>query len=239
MKPRGIILAAGRGSRMNSLTDDRPKCLVEFRGKALLDWQIDALSAAGVTEIGIVTGYSRELLADRGLFEFHNERWATTNMVSSLECAAEWLASDRCIVSYSDIFYSAASVWPLLSAPSDLAVTYDPNWLSQWSKRFANPLDDAETFRVDESGYLLEIGGVPTRTDEVTGQYMGLLSFRPMGWAGFEHMRSMVPTSERDKMHMTGALARLIGVHQMRVRAIPVFDDWGEIDTMSDLHSLE
>ena len=52
---KDIILAAGRGSRMKNLTADRPKCLVELRGKALLDWQLEALRAAGVTEIAIVT----------------------------------------------------------------------------------------------------------------------------------------------------------------------------------------
>ncbi len=75
---KAIILAAGRGSRMKSLTEERPKCLVELAGKALLDWQLEALREAGVSEIAIVTGYKRELLANRGLVEFYNPRWAET-----------------------------------------------------------------------------------------------------------------------------------------------------------------
>ena len=102
---RAIILAAGRGSRMKSLTDERPKCLVELRGKPLLEWQLWALRDAGINEIAIVTGYKRELLAERGLVEFFNPRWAETNMVSSLACAEAWLVADTCIVSYADIFY--------------------------------------------------------------------------------------------------------------------------------------
>ena len=38
-----IILAAGRGSRMKNITKDQPKCLVEFQGKPLLEWQLDAI----------------------------------------------------------------------------------------------------------------------------------------------------------------------------------------------------
>ena len=101
---KAIILAAGRGSRMKDLTEDKPKCLVKLHGKSLLDSQLQALSDAGIAEIAIVTGYKRELLANRGLFEFHNSRWAETNMVSSLACAQEWLETEPCIVSYSDIF---------------------------------------------------------------------------------------------------------------------------------------
>ncbi len=88
---KAILLAAGRGSRMKELTDARPKCLLELRGKSLLDRQLEALRKAGISEIAIVTGYKRELLADRGLVEFHNPRWADTNMVSSLASAQEWL----------------------------------------------------------------------------------------------------------------------------------------------------
>ena len=86
---KAIILAAGRGSRMKDLTDERPKCLVELRGKPLLEWQLEALREAGINEIAIVTGYKRELLVNRGLTEFHNPRWAETQMVSSLACAEE------------------------------------------------------------------------------------------------------------------------------------------------------
>ena len=84
---KAIILAAGRGSRMKKLTDEGPKCLVKLRGKTLLDWQLDVFKNAGISQIAIVTGYKRQLLANRGLEEFYNDRWAETNMVSSLACA--------------------------------------------------------------------------------------------------------------------------------------------------------
>lgn len=102
---RAIILAAGRGSRMKKLTEKTPKCLLEVQGKALLDWQIEAIRKAGIEEIAIVTGYKRELLVNRGLVEFHNERWSETNMVESLFIADSWRKDGPCIVSYSDLIY--------------------------------------------------------------------------------------------------------------------------------------
>ena len=59
---RGLILAAGRGSRMGPLGDDRPKCMVELNGRPLLDRQIAALRRGGVEEVGIVRGYRAEIL---------------------------------------------------------------------------------------------------------------------------------------------------------------------------------
>ena len=52
-----IILAAGRGSRMKNLTSDKPKCLVQLNGKTLIQWQLDALNQAGISNIAVVTGY--------------------------------------------------------------------------------------------------------------------------------------------------------------------------------------
>ena len=234
---KAIILAAGRGSRMKDLTEERPKCLVELRGKALLDWQLEALRAAGITEIAIVTGYKRELLANRGLVEFHNVRWAETNMVSSLACAQDWLQAEPCIVSYSDIFYSPMAVQSLMTCEASLAVTYDPNWLELWTQRFGDPLLDAETFRLTPEHTLAEIGNKPTTVDEVQGQYMGLLRFTPEGWADVLRIRSELTPEQCDKMHMTGTLQKVIDARRIAIAAVPYAGEWGEVDSAEDLAS--
>ena len=232
---KAIILAAGRGSRMKDLTEERPKCLVELRGRTLLDWQLDALRAAGIAEIAIVTGYKRELLADRGLVEFHNARWAETNMVSSLLCAQAWLQVAPCIVSYSDIFYSSMAVQSLMNCQASLAVTYDPNWLELWKQRFGDPLLDAETFRLTPENSLAEIGNKPTSVDEVQGQYMGLLRFTSEGLAEVLRIRAELKYEQCDKMHMTGTLQKVIDAGRIAIAACPYTGEWGEVDSAEDL----
>lgn len=236
---KAIILAAGRGSRMKNLTDERPKCLVVLRGKPLLEWQLKALGEAGITDIAIVTGYKRELLADRGLVEFHNPRWAETNMVSSLACVARWLKVEPCVVSYSDIFYDASAVTALMNCQASLAVTYDANWRALWEKRFGDPLLDAETFRLKGDGTLTEIGNKPKTVEEVEGQYMGLLRFTPEGWNEVVRIRAGLSNAECDKMHMTGTLQMVIEARRLPIAAVSFIGAWGEIDTVEDLKSYD
>ncbi|KAA0996214.1 phosphocholine cytidylyltransferase family protein [Pseudomonas sp. ANT_J12] len=232
---KAIILAAGRGSRMKSLTDERPKCMVELRGKTLLEWQLEALRGAGISEIAIVTGYKRELLANQGLVEFHNPRWADTNMVSSLACAEAWLEQEPCIVSYSDIFYSPIAVQSLMTCKASLAVTYDPNWLALWTERFGDPLLDAETFRLTDAGTLAEIGNKPTSVDDIQGQYMGLLRFTPEGWADVVRLRSALTPEQCDKVHMTHTLQQVIEAGRVAIQGVAYTGEWGEVDSAEDL----
>lgn len=236
---KAIILAAGRGRRMKNLTDDRPKCLVELHGKPLLEWQVTALRAAGVKEIAIVTGYKRELLAGWRLIEFHNPRWAETNMVSSLACAQEWLQAEACLVSYSDIVYETSAVKSLTASRASLAVTFDPHWLVIWQKRFSNPLVDAETFRINPDRTLVEIGNRPMSIEEIQGQYMGLLRFTPEGWGEVSRIRSQLSSAECDRMHMTGTLQKVIEAGRIAIEAISCEAPWGEIDSAEDLMMYE
>src|SRR3569832_2489786 len=59
---KAIILSAGQGSRLVHLADDKPKCLIEFNGRSLLDRQLDTLEACGVHEAVVVTGFHDELV---------------------------------------------------------------------------------------------------------------------------------------------------------------------------------
>ncbi|ABM79672.1 Hypothetical protein P9303_29421 [Prochlorococcus marinus str. MIT 9303] len=232
---RAIILAAGRGSRMKALTREKPKCLVSVRGKSLIDWQLETFHECDIQDIAIVTGYKKNHLTNRGLVEFHNQHWENTNMVCSLQCASSWLENYPCIVTYSDIFFEPSAVKLLLSSTSSIAITYDPNWLSLWQRRFEDPLVDAETFRVSDNQTLLEIGNRPSNLDTIQGQYMGLLSFTPKGWCEMFNMISSLKDYNVKSMHMTDALQKLIELNRISIHALPYFGEWGEIDSVSDL----
>ena len=223
---------------MGGLTDTSPKCLVNLGGRTLLEWQMNALRGAGIVRTAIVTGWQGEQLASRGAELFENPRWAETNMVMSLACAAPWLQVDTCIVSYSDIFYPTAAVTALALAADDIAITYDPNWFDLWSRRFSDPLADAETFQIDDAAHITEIGRRATSIAEIKGQYMGLLKFTPAGWGAVADMIATLGAPERDRLDMTGLLQRLVAAGTA-VRAVPVTVPWGEVDSAEDLALYE
>ena len=60
----GVILAAGMAKRLRPLTDERPKCLLKVGQRTLLQRTVDAIVAAGVDELVIVTGYRKNMIVD-------------------------------------------------------------------------------------------------------------------------------------------------------------------------------
>jgi L-glutamine-phosphate cytidylyltransferase len=235
---RAVILAAGRGSRLGALSDDRPKCMVDLAHKPLIQRQIAALRRGGATSLGIVRGYLADRIAIEDVTYFENPRWAETNMVMSLVAAAQWLRSDSVLISYADIFYGHDVVRELAASAGDLAVAYDRDWRGLWSRRFADPLSDAETFRTDARGNLIEIGRRATRIEEIEGQYMGLLKFTPQAWRAVEGVLAALDPKARDKMDMTTLLRALLD-SGFPIATIGISGQWGEIDSSGDLELYE
>jgi len=230
---RGLILAAGRGSRMGAATRDRPKGMVALCGRPLIAWQLDALGRAGVEEIAVVRGYRGDALPFAVTY-LENPRWAETSIASSLACAERWLAAGPTIVSYADIVYPPELLHRLIEARGDLVLAYDTNWLELWRRRFDDPLEDAETFRVDERGFVREIGGRPGSLAEIRGQYMGLFALSPRGSARLLGRFHALEGRERDRIDMTGLLGLLVREGEA-IRTVPFDGWWCEVDSPADL----
>ena len=62
---KAVILAAGKGTRLRPLTEDKPKVLVEVDDKPLIEYAFDSLIDIGVTEFVVVVGYKKERIMER------------------------------------------------------------------------------------------------------------------------------------------------------------------------------
>ena len=106
-----MVLAAGLGKRMRPITDTLPKPLVNVAGKALIDWGLDSLAAAGVAKAVVNVHYLAEKLethlAMRAQPEIHisDERAALLESGGGIIRALPLLGSDPFFLVNSDTFW--------------------------------------------------------------------------------------------------------------------------------------
>ncbi len=238
---RAIILAAGQGARLRPYTSDVPKCFVELGGRPLILHQVEALLAAGVDDLYVVTGYRAEAVERLGFKTCRNDRHAETNMVASLMCAANLLdGSDDVIIAYGDLLYEPRIIQALASCQADLGTTVDSSWERLWRLRLEDPLSDAETLLLDDSGFICDLGRKPHSYDDIQGQYMGITRMSAAVCpevVGF--YRQLDPTAmydgkDFDNMYMTTFLRSLIDAGYP-IQAVPVNGGWLEVDSADDL----
>ena len=233
----GIILAAGRGSRMKEKTESIPKGMNEIEGQTFLQWELDSFSAAGISNVHILTGYQKEVIESFHPSTIQNENWKQTNMVSTLFCADELLINDTCLISYSDILYHPKHLKALDQATADIAITYDTKWRTLWELRFENPLEDAETFE-QNNGLLKSIGKKADSMDVIEGQYMGLLRITPNGWEEIQGALTGWSPEKIAKLDMTTLLNHLLE-SGLEIQCVPIAGQWCEIDDGNDLSKYE
>jgi choline kinase len=252
-----IILAAGQGTRLRPLTDDKPKCLVTVNGRSIIERQLDTMHQCGIkdADMTIVTGYCSDVLKDRfkdtAINIIVNQEYETTNMVCSLMCAGSLMESeDDIMISYGDIIYNEDVFRKILESKDDMSVIVDDGWYKYWSERCENPLDDAETLMFDENDYLTEIGQKTTDLKKVQSQYIGLMRFRGAGIkAVLDLCAQAKQRSERgeplwrttrsySKMYMTDLLQGLIE-EKYKLKAVHINRGWFEIDDCDDLKVVE
>jgi choline kinase len=106
----GVILAAGRGSRLNPLTHDTPKCLVEVCNKKILQYQLDAYKEANIKRIIIVIGYKAndivEYCKNIDFLEItfiYNETYKSNENMYSLYLARNYLKGKDFILNNADL----------------------------------------------------------------------------------------------------------------------------------------
>ncbi len=243
---QALILAAGQGSRLRPYTDDRPKALVPLAGYSLLERQLAVFKACGIGDVTVLGGYRAETLSTAlGVQVILNPAFETTNMVHSLFCAESLFhTAEDLLISYGDIVYEPRVLEALLACDAPLALTVDTEWRSYWELRQEDPLQDAETLKLDATGRLLELGEKPKGYEDIQAQYMGLIRFRGDQLAPIlAFYQAMDRTRTYDgrafgQMFMTRFLQELIDAG-WPIQAVPVAHGWLEVDTVQDLTLYE
>lgn len=213
---RAIILSAGQGSRLLPLTQDQPKCLIEFSGKSLIAWQIASLVANGIEDIAVVTGFRTEkveaaLAAIAGVRArtLFNPFYKVADNLGSCWIAREEMDRDFIILN-GDTLVSPEIVAKLIAEASEpITVTVDI--------KDAYDADDMKVCR--ENGRLVAIGKRLT-AEESNAESIGMLAFRGEGPKLFlDKVEAMMRTPE--------------GVQNWYLKAIHAIAPTGKVGTVS------
>jgi choline kinase len=224
---RAIILAAGRGGRLQNVIGDRPKCLARIGERTLLDRQIDALQRAGVGPIVVVAGYGIEQVqraCPRPVDIVQNSRYASTNSLYSLWLARDLLL-DGFLVLNCDVLFHPQMLDDLLTACCDDALLVA-------ARRDGGPYGDEEMKVRVRRGLVSAIA--KTLADEDSdAENVGIAKFSPAGaLALVEHMNRIVAAG-RVKEWLPRAFAAFATsrpLHAVDNRGFP----WIEIDFPED-----
>ena len=123
---KAILLAAGVGRRLRPYTEDRPKCLLPFKGKTLLDRHLDALEATGVHEVIMVLGHCGDQIRaavaqrpDAARVQFLENTRYTEGSILSLHTAIGHIDdhADGAIVMDADVLYPRELMRRLVQTP--------------------------------------------------------------------------------------------------------------------------
>lgn len=234
---KAIILSAGQGSRLGHLTDSRPKCLIEFNGRTLLDRQLDTLAANGVDNVVVVTGFHDELVKEAlaartsgpNVRTIYNPFYKVADNLGSLYIAKEELSGD-CLVWNGDTLVSEQLMRRVVGNDRQgIAVTID--------RKEGYDADDMKVV-VDGEGRLRAIGKrLPL--EEVNAESIGLLAFREGGAELFrEWIEKVIRTSEGTTIWY------LRVIHQIaQAQDVWTFDingeEWGEVDFPEDVGNAQ
>lgn len=225
---QALILAAGRGSRLGSLTADQPKCLLKLGETPLLVRQIEMLQGAGIQDVLIVTGYRREMIElairrFRGVRTLFNPFWPLTNVISSAWMGMRELV-DSFIYLHADTIFTPMMLENLINSKGDLVLPYDRHECA-----------DEEMKVRFEKGRLVEINKtMDARTCD--GEFLGVCR---IDRAALDRVRSVVEEEldqQRFQSFFEAVIQVLVDRRLAEVIALEVTGQfWKEIDTEEDL----
>jgi phosphoenolpyruvate phosphomutase len=245
---KAIILAAGRGSRLGKLTQQKPKTCLNFMGKSLLQHQIEVYRQCDINDIHIVTGYRESEIDIPGTRKWINENWEKTNMLESLFTARDIL-EEEVVISYGDLIFEKKILEELLLARGDVRVLADRLWTNYYHCRFDGTLGDAENLQVGEDGDLLEIGTPLKKNQSCPAQYIGLIALTTPGCHIFrevyDDLKKHISPGEKwrfskniDNAYMTDFLQEIVDRNHV-VKVVSVEKGWLEFDSEKDVENYK
>jgi phosphoenolpyruvate phosphomutase len=237
-----IVLAAGASPELGELTKDRPKAMLDIKGKPILAHQVESLNAAGIKDITVVAGWKKEAIDLPNLRTFDvDERMGEA---ASLMAAASEL-DRRTLVLYGDILFDQEMVERLLRSEGDIVLVVDRSELEERRSR-----DLVHTLNGQVAGGQRFLKGMRTDTldrigqglEDANGEWIGMMMLSKNGAKALRQLHEELAAAGDEPLHEAENLtsAALTDVIQalvdrgLTVNTIDTYKGWMEIDSFED-----
>ncbi|MFC1932897.1 HAD-IIA family hydrolase [Chloroflexota bacterium] len=230
---KAVILAAGGGSRLNTITCNKPKCMVRVGGRPILEHQIHAYVSAGVKDIFVVAGYRLDEVKEfcRGIKNanikiIENKTHATTNNMYSLYLAKEAVAEKAFLLSNGDVVPDPDIIYELAHSELSDAIACNEGSYAKESMKIT----------INTHGYVNDISKeIPS--SKAYGNSIDVYKFSPVSSKlFFTEISKIIEQENNVKDWVEVALQRLLIDGQAKMKPFDIGTKcWVEVDDMGDL----
>ncbi|HXG23381.1 MAG TPA: sugar phosphate nucleotidyltransferase, partial [Chthonomonadales bacterium] len=244
---RAVLLAAGRGTRLGTLTTDRPKPMIPVRGRPVLEYIVVGLRAAGICEFLLVVGYRAEAIQAHfgdgspwGVKIDYAMQEVPTGTGAAMALARDFAGEEPILASYGDILTDYTHYRALLAeyAAAPCAAVIGINPVEDPSAGGAVYREGKRVVRVVEKpppGFLgTPRVQVPGSTAGSYWNLAGVSVYSPDLWP----VLANIPRSPRGEYELTDAIQGLIAAGK-EVRACEMTGFWSDVGTPEALAAAE
>ena len=224
---QAIIMAAGKGSRLGTLTQDMPKSFLKIRGIKLIEYNIALLHFYGIKDIMIVTGYRcekiEELVKDiEGIRCVYNPFFEMVNVLGSFYMAQQYLQEDT-VYMHADTLCAPEIFDTMLNMEGDMVLPVEFK------------LCDEEAMKVrTKDGRIVEISK-QISCSKGEGEFIGILKISQKILDDLRKASKEVLKNKEFNSYFEGAVQKLIDWGSYDIRAVSTRNYfWGEIDFLED-----
>ena len=240
---KAIFIAAGKGSRLGSLTNNLPKPLVDVNGKSIIERQIDLLHKKNINDIVIVTGYKKEKFTFKNIEYVFNPNFLTDEQAGSLMRAREKFSGDVLIM-FGDILFDEQILEQVLNVNDHIAIAIDKNWKKSYLERNDNPIDKADKVLL-KNNKIVQVSAKQIDADlnVETGELLGIMKLSSEGSKILIEHYEKLENNHTGKFHDAESFqkAKFVDILQelistgISINPIIITGNWCEIDTPDDL----
>lgn len=246
-----IIAAAGFEKDLLPLIQDQPKCLLDIKGKTILERQVGALNECNIKDIALVRGYKKQAIALPNIRYYDNDHYEKTGDLFSFFCAESEM-NRRCLFLYGDIIFDTPIVQKLLKSQGDIALVVDMAWNDKQASHMQHKQDlvvlasppgkNYQYMMPEECNRIIKIGqNLPH--EESHGEFIGLAMFSEKGIEILKQVyRKVQQPSHTGWVHeaqsvnhasLTDLLQEILNAGH-EIHSVPTYKGWLDVDSFED-----